>query len=76
MEGFPPKKEDKTQKFDEGFLKKRHSILKDWMKRLVDGRAAIFANKFAQSEFTRFIAPVQLGDKKGPNFMLPFKLEL
>jgi hypothetical protein len=39
-------------------------------------RIAIFNNPTAVSHFTRFLAPIQLGDKKGPNFALPFKLEL
>jgi len=38
-------------------------------------RAAIFADKKATAYYTRFIAPCQLGDEKGPELAMPFKME-
>jgi len=68
--------EDNKMKFAPAYLNKRQVDLDDFMQIICASRIAIFNNTTATSVFTRFIAPVQLGDKKGPNFVLPFKLEL
>jgi len=42
---------------------------------LVKDRASVFNDRKAGAYFTRFIAPVQLGDEKAADFVMPFRLE-
>jgi len=75
-ECLPPKPKDyKTVKFDNNFLRERQRIVDEYMQILCSSRGSIFAGEFCSVAFTRFIAPIQLGDIKGPGFILPFKLE-
>jgi hypothetical protein len=71
-----PKKKDKKQKFDETFLKERLKALDFYVGVICNSRPAIFASDVSFNAFSRFFAPVQYGDVKGPDFILPFKLIL
>lgn len=74
---LPPKPQNYKQiKFDSGLLKDRGAKLAEYMSIVCNSRPAIFMNQKSREEFTRFIAPVQYGDVKGPNYVLPFKLVL
>jgi len=65
-----------TPKFDSAFLKDRQQKLDEYLQIVCNSRPAIFASNFSALHFMKFIAPVQYGDVKGPNFILPFKLVL
>jgi len=42
---------------------------------LVNDRSNVFNDRKAGAYFTRFIAPVQIGDEKTEDFVMPFRLE-
>eukprot|EP01119_Soliformovum_irregulare_P011662 TRINITY_DN2946_c0_g1_i1.p1 TRINITY_DN2946_c0_g1~~TRINITY_DN2946_c0_g1_i1.p1 ORF type:complete len:380 (-),score=174.99 TRINITY_DN2946_c0_g1_i1:40-1056(-) len=68
--------EEKKRKFDKTFLDQRLIVLSQYIQVVNQSRTAVFASQKASFAFCKFLAPIQYGDVKGPDFMLPFKVDL
>jgi len=81
----PPKSSNSKQaKFDPPLLAERCKILNEWMQIVIQIREAIFNARISSSvikespkdAFTKFLAPIQLGDQKGADYLQPFRITL
>lgn len=72
---LPPKNLKKKENFDPNFIEERRKQLQNFVDALVIQRPTIFADKYFTFHFTKFMAPVQIGDDRPDNFVMPFKIE-
>jgi len=66
----------KQIKFEESLQEERRQKLNEYLKIVNNARPAIFKGKASKDLFMKFTSPCQMGDKKSPNCMVPFKLTL
>jgi hypothetical protein len=59
-----PEKPEKKQKYESDYLKKAQEQLTTYLEYLNSFRTTIFAFEAAASQFCKFLAPLQMGDKK------------
>jgi hypothetical protein len=73
---LPEKKLSKKETFDAQTISERKISLSKLLDALVAQRDLIFSDSLRSFHFAKFIAPIQIGDQRPPNFVMPFKLEL
>jgi len=66
----------KAIKFEDFLQVERRQKLHEYMQIVNNARPAIFNGKVSKDLFTKFAAPCQMGDKKDPNCIVPFKIIL
>eukprot|EP01119_Soliformovum_irregulare_P024547 TRINITY_DN8816_c0_g1_i1.p1 TRINITY_DN8816_c0_g1~~TRINITY_DN8816_c0_g1_i1.p1 ORF type:complete len:292 (+),score=52.11 TRINITY_DN8816_c0_g1_i1:224-1099(+) len=72
LEPLPPVRRNPLDKFDVDFLDNRMTGLNIYLRCIKDNLGNAFSDG-AVKKFLKFIAPIQHGDIKSPNFVLPFK---
>lgn len=72
-QGLGPKPTKKN--FHPEFVEQRKLELDNWLQELCRYCYIIWSDPKLTYEFTKFIAPVQMGDIKPPAFVMPFTLE-
>jgi hypothetical protein len=72
---LPSKNYSKKENLDPNFIEERRKNLENFIESVVNQRQAIFADKYYVYHFAKFMAPVQIGDIRPDNFVMPFKLE-
>ena len=72
---LPAKSFSKKENIDPSFIEERRKQLVLFIDSVANSRQAIFADKYYVYHFAKFMAPVQIGDVRPDNFVMPFKLE-
>jgi len=65
---------NKADKLDKSFVDARREELQRWLANVCSTKTLIFGNDHLANDFAHVFGPTQLGDKKGDDFVFPFKV--
>jgi hypothetical protein len=63
-----------VEKLDAEFVNARRTELQHWLSEIADSVQVIFNNDSLANQFAQLFGPTQIGDKKGQDFVFPFKV--